>query len=88
MEYETIDPDFLVPSNAHPFKQILFITQCAYGGHEPAITVPPLANIICTHAVDVEVRFVEDILGRISRSTGRYSSMDTQESSLGIPQSV
>ena len=88
MEYKTIYPDFLVSGNAHFFKQVLFITQCAYGGHEPAITIPPLANIICSHAVDVEVRLVEDILGKISRSTGRYSSMATQESSHGIPQSV
>lgn len=64
MEYETIDPNFLVPGNAHLFKQILFITQCAYGGHEPAITISPLANIICGYAVDVEVRLVEDILGK------------------------
>ena len=64
MEYETIDPDFLVPGNAHLFKQILFITQCAYGRHEPAITIPPLANIICGYAVDVEVRLVENILGK------------------------
>ena len=88
MEYETIHPNLLVPGDAHLFKQILLITQCAYGGHEPAITIPSLANIICGHAVDVKVRFVEDILGNISHSTGRYSSMGTQESSPGIPQSV
>lgn len=64
MEYETIDPNFLVPGNAHLFKQILFITQCAYGGHEPAITISPLANIVCGYAVDVEARLVEDILGK------------------------
>lgn len=64
MEYKTIDPNFLVPGNAHLFKQILFITQCAYGGHKPAITISPLANIICGYAVDVEVRLVEDILGK------------------------
>lgn len=64
MENETIHPNFLVPGNAHFFKQILFITQCAYGGHEPAISICPLANIICGYAVDVEVRLVEDILGK------------------------
>ena len=88
MEYETIDPDFLVPGNAHSFKQILLITQCAYGGHEPAITVPSLANIICGHAIDVEVRLIEDILSKISRSEGGYSSMGPQGSCLGLPQSV
>lgn len=64
MEYETIDPDFLVPANAHLFKQILLITECIYGGHEPAIAVPPLANIICGHAFYVKVRVVENILGK------------------------
>ena len=82
MEYETIHPDLLVPGDAHLFKQILLITQCAYGGHEPAIAIPPLTDIICGHAVDGEMRLVEDILGSISRSVGRYSSMGTQESSL------
>ena len=89
MEDKTIDPDFLVPGYAYFFKEILFITQCAYGGHEPAITISPLANVIGAHAVDVELRLLEDILGRkVSRSLGRYSSMGAQEAISHIPQPV
>lgn len=63
MKYETINPNFLVPGNTHPFKQILLITKSTDGGHKPAVTIATLANIISSHTFDVEVRVGENILG-------------------------
>jgi hypothetical protein len=63
MKYETIYPNFLVPGNAHPFKQILLITKSTDGGHKPAVTIATLANITSSHTFDVEVRVDENILG-------------------------
>lgn len=89
MEHETIDSDFLVPGNAYLLKQILFVTECAYGGHEPAIAIPPLANIICGHAFDAEVRLVENILGKkVIRQPSPLVQDRIQGSLPGTPQSV
>lgn len=62
VEYETVNADLFITSNADSLYQLLLI---AYGGkrcHEPTIAVISLSHIVRGRASDIELRLVENIL--------------------------
>ena len=59
---EAINPDYLIPGDANPVDEILFIADGNYGGNQPAIPDLALLDIASRSAIDIELRVGEYIL--------------------------
>lgn len=70
MEYETIDADILIMSNADLFDQTGLVAEITERGHKPAVSVSALAYIISRGTVDVKLRAVEYVYDPFDRFWG------------------
>lgn len=75
VEDEAIDSDLLIACHTDLIYQVFLIAQCAECGHEPAVSVVALSNIVCARAFDEEFRFLEDVLKRPLAVTWECRSM-------------
>lgn len=65
VENESIYTDFLVSCDAYSLNEALLVAQCAECGHEPAIAVIALSDVVCGRAFDEESGFLKYVLGTI-----------------------
>lgn len=79
MEHEAVHADLLVALDADPLNQAFLVAYGGKGGHEPAVAVIALSDVVGGRAFDEETRFIEDVLrwaktvslARCSNAVGR-----------------
>ena len=62
VKHKAIYTDLFIPSDADPLYQLLLVANGGYCGHEPAIAVGALSNIVGGRAFYEELGVFEDIL--------------------------
>lgn len=62
MEDEAVYPYLLIACHTDPLYQVLLIAKCAQCGHEPAVSIISLSNVVCGGAFYEELWIFEDVL--------------------------
>jgi hypothetical protein len=62
VKHKAVDTDLFVPCHAHALYELLLVADGRERGHEPAVAVVALPNVIGGRAFDEELRFLENIL--------------------------
>lgn len=74
MENKPVHAHFMIVRHAAPLDQAGLVADGAQRGHEPAVAVSALADVVCRGAIDEELRVVEDI----------YNSLDGLRTELRL----